>query len=82
MPSKYSDGIINFYFLKLEATPLISENTVAAFNTYENNIFPGQITVGVIRKRPFPDQQQVSGESELAGAQLFTPSHPELLETG
>lgn len=79
MPSKYYPmGLSIFYFLKLEPPPWISENMVAAFNTHENNSFPRQSTVRIIRKRPFPDQQQVSGESELAGTQLFTPSHPEL----
>lgn len=46
------------------ATPLKasdSENTAAALNKREN-IFPGQITTGVIKRALFPDQQQVPGE--------------------
>ena len=35
-----SVGMISFHFLKLQATPLISENTLAPFNTHENNISP------------------------------------------
>lgn len=61
---------------------MISENTMAAFNKCEYGIFPRQITMGVIRRRPFPDQQQVTGDSELARARPFTLSHSGLLETG
>jgi hypothetical protein len=39
-----------------------SENIVATFNKHENNIFPGQITAEVIRRRLLPEQQHVTKE--------------------
>lgn len=39
---------------------MIFETTTAAFNKCDN-IFPGQITIGIISKRQFPDQQRHRG---------------------
>lgn len=61
---------------------MVSENTMAAFNKCDNSILRRQITMGVIRRRPFPDRQQLAGDSELARAWPFTLSHSGLLETG